>query len=65
MEVKLMNIVRDNFEDVIELELEKAQEKNLPSNVYSIAESTLSTIIQPRPICLGEKVVRFVMYQFG
>jgi len=65
MEVSLTRIVEDNFEDVIEFELEEDQEKNLPSNVYSIAESTLSPLFHPRAICVDGKVVGFVMYQFG
>ena len=65
MNVKLMKIVENNFDDVIELELEKEQAKNLPSNVYSIAESTLSPLFHPRAICLDETVVGFLMYQFG
>lgn len=60
-----MKIVRDNFDDVIELELEEVQEKYLPSNVFSIAESTLSPLFHPRAICVEDKVVGFLMYQFG
>lgn len=60
-----MKIVRDNFYDVIELELEEAQEKYLPSNVFSIAESALSPLFHPRAICMDDKVVGFLMYQFG
>jgi len=65
MDVKLTEITRDNFDDVIELELEAAQEKNLPSNVYSIAESRLSPLFYPRAICLNDVVAGFLMYQFG
>ena len=65
MDVKLTKIVRDNFHDVIELELEEAQEKHLPSNVFSIAESTLSPLFHPRAICVDNNVVGFTMYQFG
>ncbi len=65
LDLSLTKISRDNFEDVIELELEKHQEENLPSNVYSIAESTLSTTFHPRAICVAGKVVGFLMYQFG
>ncbi len=65
MGIRLTAIARDNFHDVIELELEEAQEKNLPSNVYSIAESTLSPLFHPRAVCADGKVVGFVMYQFG
>ena len=60
-----MKIVRGNFDDVIELELEAEQENNLPSNLYSIAESTLSPQFHPRAICVDDKVVGFAMYQFG
>jgi len=65
LDVVLAKIDRRNFEDVIDLELEKAQEKYLPTNVYSIAESILSETFHPRAICLGDKVVGFLMYQFG
>ncbi len=65
LDVKLEKIVRDNFDDVIALELEEAQEKYLPSNVFSIAESTLSPLFHPRAICVDDKVAGFLMYQFG
>ena len=65
LDIKLVNVVRDNFDEVIELELEPAQEKHLPSNVYSIAESTLSALFHPRVICADDIVVGFTMYQFG
>ena len=65
MKISLEPIVWDNFDDVIELELEKSQEKNLPSNVYSIAESSLSPLFHPRAVCVDGKVVGFAMYQFG
>ena len=61
----LISIARENFDDVIKLELEPSQESNLPSNAYSIAESTLSETSHPRAICLDNKVVGFLMYQFG
>ena len=57
MDVKLAKIIWDNFHDVIELELEEVQENYLPSNVFSIAESTLSPLFHPRAICSGDKVV--------
>lgn len=65
MDVKLAKIDRDNFDDVVNLELEKEQEKNLPSNVFSIAESTLSAMFHPRVITVDDKVVGFLMYEFG
>ena len=65
MLVTLSRIARENFDDVIDLELEPSQERNLPSNVYSIAEASLSETFHPRAICLDGSVVGFVMYQFG
>jgi len=65
LEVKLMQVTRDNFDDVIELELKEEQKKLLPSNVYSIAESTLSPLFHPRVICADDRIVGFAMYQFG
>ena len=65
LNVTLMRITRENFDDVIELELEPSQESTLPSNVFSIAESTLSDTFHPRAICLDGTVVGFAMYQFG
>ncbi|MEM0900022.1 MAG: GNAT family N-acetyltransferase [Pseudomonadota bacterium] len=65
IDVRLGKISRDNFDQVVELELLEAQEKNLPSNVYSIAESTLSDTYFTRAIYADEVVVGFLMYQFG
>lgn len=65
MTVTLARISTDTFDDVIALELEMSQENNLPSNLYSLAESTLSDTFHPRAICLDGIVVGFVMYQFG
>ena len=48
MDVRLARIGRENFEEVIDLELEKDQEKNLPSNVYSIAEASLSPSVSSK-----------------
>ena len=63
-----MKVVRNNFNDVIELEIEEAQEKYISSNVITIAESTLSPyfhLFHHRAICVDEKVIGFVEYQFG
>ncbi|MEP3848180.1 MAG: GNAT family N-acetyltransferase [Paracoccaceae bacterium] len=65
LNVTLTRIARENFDEVIELELEPSQESILPTNVFSIAESTLSDTFHPRAICLDGTVVGFVMYQFG
>ena len=65
MDVKLAKIDGPKFHDVIDLELEEDQIKNLPSNVYSLAESTLSPLFHPRAIMADGQIVGFVMYQFG
>ncbi|MEM8554694.1 MAG: GNAT family N-acetyltransferase [Pseudomonadota bacterium] len=65
MNVTLSEIDPSNFEDVIALELEPAQELNLPTNVYSIAESSLSDMLHPRAICVDGIAVGFVMYAVG
>ena len=62
MNVKLKKVVRDNFNDVIELEIEEAQKKYIESNVITIAESTLSPyfhLFHHRAIYLNEEVVGF------
>ena len=43
MEIKLAKIQYQHFHDVIDLEVEKSQEKNLPSNLCSIAEASFSS----------------------
>ena len=68
MIVKIVEVVRDNFNDVIDLELNEEQKKYIESNVYTIAESTVSQyshLTHHRAICVDEKVVGFVQYQFG
>jgi diamine N-acetyltransferase len=65
MNVKLVEVVRDNFNDVIELEFKETQKEYVTSNLYSIAESTFSTSTHLRAIYLDDKVVGFLEYQFG
>lgn len=65
LEVRIAKIDYDDFHSVIDLELEKAQEKHLPSNLYSIAESSFSTACHTRAIWYGDKIVGFLMYRFG
>lgn len=65
LNVTLCKITRDNFDQVIGLTLDDDQKDILPSNVFSIAESTLSPLFHPRAICLDDEVVGFAMYQFG
>ncbi|MEP2944759.1 MAG: GNAT family N-acetyltransferase [Lentilitoribacter sp.] len=65
MQISLCKITRENFDAVIGLSLRDDQKDVLPSNVFSIAESTLSPLFHPRAICQYDKVVGFAMYQFG
>lgn len=65
MKISLSKITRKNFDAVIGLTLRDDQKDVLPSNVFSIAESTLSPSFHPRAICQDDKVVGFTMYQFG
>lgn len=65
MDVKLEDVVRENFVEVIELELEKTQEKFITSNLYSIAESRFSPSSRLRAIYLKEKIVGFLEYELG
>lgn len=65
MKISLSKITRKNFDAVIGLSLRDDQKDVLPSNVFSIAESTLSPLFHPRAICQDDKVVGFAMYQFG
>ena len=65
LEVELKEILYEHFHDVIDLEIEKEQEKNLPSNLYSIAESSFSVACFTRAIWYKEEIVGFLMYRFG
>ena len=65
MSVKIAKILYENFHEVIDLEVEIAQEKNLPSNLYSIAESSFSSTTHPRAIWSDDEIVGFLMYRFG
>lgn len=63
VKVKLTKIDYENFHDVIELELEESQEEHLPSNLYSLAESSFSSSYHTRAIWLVDEIVGFLMYQ--
>ena len=65
MSAKITKILYEDFHEVIDLEVEKHQEKNLPSNLYSIAESSFSSTCHTRAIWSDEQIVGFLMYRFG
>ncbi|MFM5870722.1 GNAT family N-acetyltransferase [Aeromonas veronii] len=60
--VSLAVIDEDNFELVMELELEPYQEYNLASNAYSIAQMSYYSNFIGHAICLNSKPVGFIMY---
>jgi len=61
--VSLRIVDRDNFNDVIDLELRDDQKDYVADNSYSLAESKFFPSCQPRAIYLGDKVVGFLMYE--
>ena len=65
MSVKIAKIAYEDLHEVIDLEVEKHQEENLPSNLYSIAKSSFSSTTDTIAIWSGEKIVGFLMYRFG
>jgi len=65
VKVTLRKIDYEHFHEVIELELHEDQEKHLPSNLYSLAESSFSDSFHPRAIWCDEEIVGFTMHCFG
>ena len=65
MDLKLVELTRDNFSEVIELELYDSQKKYSESNLYIIAESKFSPSCQHSAIYLSDKVVGFLEYEYG
>jgi diamine N-acetyltransferase len=65
MDIKLVEVVRENFKEVIELSVKKEQEAFITSNLYSIAESRFSPLTHLRAICSVGRIVGFLEYEFG
>ena len=65
MEVVLREVTVENFEAVLELELDEEQKYYVADNAYSIAESKFFPTYQPRAIYSDGKVVGFLMYESG
>ena len=63
LDIELKEVTVDNFEDVIELELNEDQRDYVADNAFSIAESKFFPAYQPRAIYSNGKVVGFLMYQ--
>lgn len=61
--VRLEEVTAENWEEVVELELEDDQEDFVASNAYSIAESKFNPYARPRAIYAGDSLVGFLMYE--
>lgn len=60
--VSLKDVTTDNWEAVVELELDADQEDLVASNLYSVAESHFDPDARPRAVYAGKRVVGFLMY---
>jgi diamine N-acetyltransferase len=55
-------VTADNWEAVVELELNADQEDLVASNLYSVAEAQFDPDARPRVIYAGKHIVGFLMY---
>ena len=65
MDVKLKEVCVDNFSEVVGIELEKEQERFVPSSCYLVAKSKYHPNHQLRAIQYNDTVVGLVLYQTG
>ncbi|AOM42286.1 GNAT family N-acetyltransferase [Xenorhabdus hominickii] len=63
MNVYLIDVDKNNYKDVMSLEVEPGQENFVAPNSESIAESHFNEYCKPRVICFGEEIVGFAMYE--
>ena len=61
-DVKLKDVTEDNWQAVIDLKLDPAQENLVASNLYSLAESRFDPDARPRAVYAGKRLVGFLMY---
>lgn len=61
--ISLREVNAENWEEVVDLELEDEQEDYVASNAYSLAESKFNSYAVPLAIYAGKKVVGFLMYE--
>jgi len=61
MELKLVPITKENFEEALELSVKSHQEKFVASNVYSIAQSRVEPLLNCRGIYDGDTMVGFIL----
>jgi diamine N-acetyltransferase len=60
--ISLKDVTADNWEAVVDLELDADQEDLVASNLYSVAESHYDPDAHPRAVYAGKRVVGFLMY---
>jgi diamine N-acetyltransferase len=60
--ISLKDVTADNWEAVVDLELDPDQEDLVASNLYSVAESHYDPDARPRAVYAGKRVVGFLMY---
>lgn len=61
--VVLRDVTADNWEDVVDLELEPEQREFVADNAYSLAESKFNPYCVPKAIYAGKTLVGFAMYE--
>jgi diamine N-acetyltransferase len=63
--VELRDVTADNWQAVVSLELDPAQEDLVASNAESLDEARSDPDARPRVIYVGERIVGFLMYDAG
>jgi diamine N-acetyltransferase len=60
--VELKKVTADNWEAIVDLELGAGQEDLVASTLYLVAEAQFDPNARPRAVCIGKRVVGFLMY---
>ncbi|AYA40114.1 GNAT family N-acetyltransferase [Xenorhabdus nematophila] len=63
MKVTLTDVNKDNYEDVMCLEVEPGQEEFVAPNSESIVESHYNEYCKARVICCDDEIVGFALYE--
>ena len=62
MSIELKEVNRDNFSEVLKLDVDESQRGFVAPNVKSIAESKVYDIFHPRAIYKEDELIGFLMY---
>ncbi|HOO44019.1 MAG TPA: GNAT family protein [Bacillota bacterium] len=62
--ITLQKITKENFRDVLFLEMTDADKRMVASNMYSIAESSVNPHYKPRAIYNDDQLIGFMMYHY-